>query len=440
MAARLPHERIPCNFAELIVLKSESMSSPTPERAENPPLENGATRLPSSSERKKTHFLWWLSLGFLLCLVIWKITHSSSSEGVHGHAVAVLPIPVTLSAATTEDFPLYLDGLGTVQAYNSVLVNPRVSGLIQEIRFQEGQEVKQGDVLAIIDPRTYQAQYDQAVSKKIQDTAQLESAKITLARDQDLLSKNVLDHQTYDTQKYLVSQLEGGVQADLANEDMQKSQLDWTQVTAPISGRTGVRQVDVGNQITLGGNSGNGSSSIVVINQIQPIYVAFTLPQQNLSQVREPMLAHKTLEVIALDRNNQTVLSKGQLSVIDNQIDTATATVKLKAVFANEDYKLWPGQFVNVRLLVGDRPNAVVVPTEAVQLGPEGSYVYVVGADSKAVMRAVTSGASEAGMTLIESGVKVGEMVVTDGQYRLQPDSPVATAAPKSKSASGTHQ
>ena len=351
-----------------------------------------------------------------------------------------MPIPVSVVAATTEDFPIYLDGLGTVQAYNSVLVNPRVSGMIQEIRFQEGEDVKKGDVLAVIDPRTYQAQYDQALSKKVQDTAQLESAKITLARDQELLSTNVLDHQTYDTQKYLVAQLEGGVQADLANEEIQKSQLDWTQVTAPISGHTGVRQVDVGNQVTGGGASTNGASSIVTINQIQPIYVAFTLPQQNLSQIREPVLAHKTLEVIALDRNNQTVLGKGQLSVIDNQIDTATATVKLKAVFANDDYKLWPGQFVNVRLLVGDRPNAVVVPTEAVQLGPEGSYVYVVGADNKAAMRTVTAGDSEAGMTLIESGVKKGDMVVTDGQYRLQPDSPVTTAAPKSKSTSGTHQ
>ena len=415
----------------------------SPESQSHIPEKIPAAFQPDRPQKQKSRLLWWLILILLVGFTAWRLTHLSTSGagmGGYGHSGAAMPVPVTVAAATTEDFPIYLDGLGTVQAYNSVLVNPRVSGLIQEIRFQEGEDVKQGDVLAVIDPRTYQAQYDQAVSKGVQDTAQLESAKITLARDQELLNKNVLDHQTFDTQKYLVAQLQGSLQADLANEEMQKSQLDWTQVTAPISGHTGVRQVDVGNQVTGGGTSTNGSSSIVTINQIQPIYVAFTLPQQNLSQIREPMLAHKTLEVIALDRNNQTMLSKGQLSVIDNQIDTATATVKLKAVFANDDYKLWPGQFVNVRLLVGNRPNAVVVPSEAVQLGPEGSYVYVVGADSKAAMRTVTVGPSEAGMTLIDSGVKAGEMVVTDGQYRLQPDSPVTTIPPKSRGSSDTHQ
>jgi multidrug efflux system membrane fusion protein len=222
------------------------------------------------------------------------------------------------------------------------------------------------------------------------------------------------------------------VQADAANVEQQKTQLDWTQVTAPIAGRTGVRLIDVGNQVQVGGNNqGASNNAIVTINQIQPIDVAFTLPQQDLNQIREPMLAHKTLEVIALDRNNKTILSKGTLSVIDNQIDTATATVKLKAVFANEDYKLWPGQFVNVRLLVGTRSKAIVVPSEAVQLGPDGSYVYVVSTENKALMRTVTTGPTEDGMILIESGLTTGEKVVTDGQYRLQPDSPVTTAPPK---------
>jgi len=343
-----------------------------------------------------------------------------------------MPIPVSLASVTTEDFPIYLDGLGTVQAFNTVQVNARVSGLIQEIKFQEGQEVKAGDVLALIDPRTYQAQYDQALSKQHQDEAQLQNAQSLLARDQQLLNKAVLDKETYDTQKYLVAQLMATVQADAANVEQQKTQLDWTQVTAPIAGRTGVRLIDVGNQVQVGGNNqGASNNAIVTINQIQPIDVAFTLPQQDLNQIREPMLAHKTLEVIALDRNNKTILSKGTLSVIDNQIDTATATVKLKAVFANEDYKLWPGQFVNVRLLVGTRSKAIVVPSEAVQLGPDGSYVYVVSTENKALMRTVTTGPTEDGMILIESGLTTGEKVVTDGQYRLQPDSPVTTAPPK---------
>ena len=390
----------------------------------------------SQPQAKKSGGGWllWLMLFLLLGFGGWRIIQTvalGSKRGSSGASEKLTAIPVTLATVTEEDFPIYLDGLGTVQAYNSVLVNARVSGLIQEIRFKEGDTVKQGDVLAVIDPRTFQAQYDQAAAKKLQDDAQLESAKALLDRDQQLIKGNVLDHETYDTQKYLVDQLAATVQADLANMELQKAQLDWTQVTAPISGRTGVRQVDVGNQVTLGGNSANGAASIVTINQIQPIYVSFTLPQQDLAQIREPMLAHKPLEVTALDRNNQTVLSTGELSVIDNQIDTTTATVKLKATFANDDYMLWPGQFVNVRLKVGDRPGSVVVPSEAVQLGPDGSYVYVVGEDNKAMMRAVTPGATESGVTLIESGLSAGEKVVTDGQYRLQPDSLVTAVARK---------
>jgi multidrug efflux system membrane fusion protein len=392
--------------------------------------DSGATMPPSavSPKKRRSRWLWWVILALILAVVIWRLINlGSATTRSSGHAGGSFPIPVSVSAATTEDFPIYLDGLGTVQAYNSVLVNARVPGLIQEIRFQEGQDVKQGDVIAVIDPRTYQAQYNQAVSKTAQDLAQLESAKILLGRDQDLLNKNVLDHQTYDTQKYLVAQLQATVDADQANAEMQKSQLDWTQVTAPISGKAGVRYVDVGNQVTVGANSANGSSQIVTINQIQPIFVSFTLPQQALDQIREPLLDHKSLEVIALDRNNQTVLSKGKLSVIDNQIDTSTATVKLKAIFTNDDYKLWPGQFVNVRLLVSDLPESVVVPSQAVQLGPDGSYVYVVGSDNKAQMCAVTTGPTESGMTLIKEGLQSGQMVVTDGQYRLQPGSDVST-------------
>jgi membrane fusion protein, multidrug efflux system len=396
----------------------------------------------SSSQMKGKAWGWWLILAVMLALIAWRIFpvgEGSKTESL-GHAGKSVPTPVTLATVSMEDFPIYLDGLGTVQAFNSVQVNARVSGLIQEIKFQEGQEVKVGDVLAVIDPRTYQAQYDQALSKQHQDEAQLQSAQGLLARDQQLLGKLVLDKETFDTQKYLVAQLTATVQADAANVEQQKTQLDWTQVTAPIAGRTGVRLIDVGNQVQVGGNnqSASNNNAIVTINQIQPIYVAFTLPQQDLNQIREPMLAHKPLEVIALDRNNQTILSKGTLSVIDNQIDTATATVKLKAVFANDDYKLWPGQFVNVRLLVATRPNAVVVPSEAVQLGPEGSYVYVVSMENKALMRAVTTGPTEAGKILIETGLKAGEKVVTDGQYRLQPDTLVTIATHHSGKSSDT--
>ena len=389
------------------------------------------------SVKQRKRWIWWLVFVAILLFVGWKffsLTSSSSKSGVAGDFGKSSPIPVTHAPATTQDFPIYLDGLGTVQAFNSVQVNARVSGLIQEIKFQEGQEVKQGDVLAVIDPRTFQAQYNQALAKKVQDEAQLQSASVLLNRDQELLAKSVLDKQTYDTQKYLVAQLDGAVQSDAANLEIQKAQLDWTQVTAPISGRTGVRQMDVGNQVSTGGNNPNASNNaIVTINQIQPIFVSFTMPQQDLGQIREPMLANKKLEVIALDRNNQTVLSKGILSVIDNEIDTTTATVKMKALFSNEDYKLWPGQFVNVRLLVGDRLGAIVVPSEAVQLGPAGAYVYVIGEENKAMMRTVTTGPTEAGMTLITTGLTTGEKIVKDGQSRLQPGSTITTVPLKSE-------
>jgi membrane fusion protein, multidrug efflux system len=405
------------------------------------PPRDPAEKPPSSGGRKGfVRRYGWILLLIILSGVVWRIFYLTTHRPAHAARGRenTGAIPVTLSAATTEDFPIYLDGLGTVQAFNSVLVNARVPGLIQEIRFKEGQEVKQGDILAVLDSRTFQAQYDQAAAKTLQDIAQLESAKITLARDQELIDKNVLDHQTYDTQRYLVSQLQAAVRSDQANEQFQKAQLDWTLVTAPISGYAGVRYVDVGNQISAGGNGGSNSSAIVVINQIRPIFVSFTLPQQDLSQIREAILSRKALEVTALDRNNQTVLAKGSLSVIDNQIDTTTATIKLKAAFPNDDYKLWPGQFVNVRLRVGERPGAVVVPTEAIQLGPDGSYVYVVGQDNKAEMRGVTAGSAEGGMTLVESGLKDGEKIVIDGQYRLQPGSTVTTAPPKNIPSDGS--
>ena len=360
--------------------------------------------------------------------VVWKVTHpvvgKESRSGKHGGAS--MPVPVTVQTVGATNFPIYLDGLGTVQAYNSVLVNARVPGLISEILFKEGQEVKEGDVLARIDPSSYKAQYDQALSKTVQDTAQLESAKLLLARDEELLKKNVLDRQSYDTQRFLVAQLEGTVQADRANEEIQKSQLDWTSVTAPISGRTGARQVDVGNQVA-GGGTGTGAASIVTINQIKPIYVTFTLPQQNLGRIHEAMTSSTNLAVIALEGNNKTQLGEGTLSMIDNQIDPSTATVKMKAVFPNDQEKLWPGQFVNVRLLLGTREHSLVVPAEAVQIGPQGSYVYEVTPENTARMQAVKTGPTEGGITLIESGLAPGTSVVTDGQYRLQPGSKVST-------------
>jgi multidrug efflux system membrane fusion protein len=389
--------------------------------------------VPAKPPRPSRRIGLWILLLVVISIItatVWKVTHPPVPKNSKSKKSSSRAVPVTMSTVGTTNFPIYLDGLGTVQAYNSVLVNARVPGLIQEVLFQEGEEVKAGDVLVRMDPRSYKAQYDQAVSKTIQDTAQLQGARLVLARDEELLRKSVLDRQSYDTQRYLVAQLEGAVQADKAAEEFQKTQLDWTSVTAPISGRTGARQVDVGNQVTVGGNAAGGASAIVTINQIRPIYVAFTLPQQDLPLIHGASDAVTNLAVTALEGNNRKEVASGTLSMIDNQIDTSTSTVKLKAVFPNTDETLWPGQFVNVRLLIGTRKDAVAVPVEAVQIGPEGPYVYLVvedDEDKSARMQPVKTGPTEGGITLIESGLKGGEKVVTDGQYRLQPGSKIST-------------
>lgn len=382
---------------------------------------------------KQRRSLWvWCGLLVLIVASLWRTFYSGDQLRIN-HRRQEVGVPVKLATVRQENFPIYLDGLGTVQAYNSVLVNARVSGQIQEIRFQEGQEVHQGEVLAVIDPRIYQAQYHQAVAKKQQDEAQLDNARVVLERNEKLLARAVIDQQTYDTQKYLVAQLQATVEGDQANIESQNTQLEYTQVTAPISGRTGVRQVDVGNLVTANSAANvNGASSIVVINQIQPIYVTFTLPQQDLPQIRNALKQNQNLSVSVLDSNHRTVLSQGTLAVVDNQIDSATATIRLKAIFENTDYHLWPGQFVNIRLLIQISPNATVIPAEAVQLGPNGPYVYIVSDSNRAVMRPVVTGPSEQGDTLITSGLKMGEKVVTEGQYRLEQNSLVTVESSKS--------
>jgi multidrug efflux system membrane fusion protein len=367
-------------------------------------------------EKRKALFLLLFLLGIV---AIWKIV--AYRHQTFPHLIEEEVIPVMLVTTKAENFPIYLDGLGTVQAYRSVQVKARVSGQIRETCFQEGQAVKEGDVVAIINPHLYQTRYDQAIAKKLQTQAQLKSARITLARQQQLLKKAVLDQHSYDTQKCLVAQLEAAVQADEAHLENQKIQLEWTKVIAPIAGQAGIRKVDAGNLVT-------SSSTIVIINQISPIYVSFALPQRYLGQVLQPLMQGKKLQVFVLDQNNQTILNKGVLTVLDNQINPATATFQLRATCKNTNSQLWPGQFVNIRLLLKTLPNSIIVPTEAVQLGPHGdSYVYVVGQEQRAVMRSVVTGPVESGYTLIQSGLSAGENVVVEGQYRLRHNSPVAT-------------
>jgi multidrug efflux system membrane fusion protein len=332
------------------------------------------------------------------------------------------PVPVVAGVVQKRDVPIYLNGIGTVQAYNTVSVRPQVSGTLTRVVFQEGQDVKKGDLLAVIDPRPYQAQLDGAIAKKNQDVAQLNNAKVLLGRDTDLLNKGALDHQTYDTQRFLVDQLDATVKADQASIDNAQTQFSYTQITAPLDGRCGIRQVDQGNFVTSG-------STLVVVTQLKPISVVFTLPQQELLAVNQAF-AKGPLKVTALDSAQTNPLDEGTLAVVDNQIDTTTGTVKLKASFPNQDLKLWPGEFVNSRLLVETRHNGLVVPASVVQRGPDGAYAYVITPNKTAEMHPVKVGQIDGGQALIDSGLQEGEQVVVDGQYKLQPGVPVEITAP----------
>jgi multidrug efflux system membrane fusion protein len=322
--------------------------------------------------------------------------------------------------------PIYLDGLGTVQAFNTVTVRTRVDGELTQIRFKEGQDVKAGDLLAVVDPRPFQAALDQMSAKKAQDEAQLGNAQVVLMRNTDLLQRKVIDQQTYDTSKFTVDQFKGTVAADQAAIDNARTQLDYTQIKSPIDGRIGIRMVDSGNVVHATDTSG-----LVIITQLKPISVVFTLPEQDLQELLNQSGAAGGLAVDALDRGNTTPLGKGVLSVIDNEIDQATGTVKLKATFPNEDLKLWPGKFVNARLVLKTQKAATVVPAEVVQRGPQGSYAYLIKPDRTVAMQTIKVGPTENGQTVINSGLTPGQQVVVDGQYKLQPGAHVELVGPQ---------
>jgi multidrug efflux system membrane fusion protein len=377
--------------------------------------------------------------GVLLLLIAWWSCHHGSSSNQSqptrssgysgqrgGGAAGGGPVPVVAGKVEQKDVPIYLDGLGTVQAFNTVTVRTRVDGELQQVLFAEGQNVKAGDLLGVIDPRPYQAALDQAVAKKAQDEAQLANTKIVLARNTDLLTRKVIAQQDFDTSKYQVDQFQAMVQGDQAAIDNAKTQVDYTQIKSPIDGRTGVRIVDVGNIVHASDQNG-----IVVITQMHPISVVFTLPEQNLQSVLNEGGANGGLRVLALDRGNTTTLDEGALAVVDNQIDQTTGTVKLKATFPNNDLKLWPGKFVNARLILTTRKGAIVVPSSVVQRGPQGTYAYVIKPDKAVEMRPIKVAQTEANVALIDNGLKAGEQVVVDGQYKLQPGSRVELTSPQ---------
>lgn len=340
--------------------------------------------------------------------------------------------PVHVAAATQGEMPVVLTALGTVTPLANVTVLPQLSGTLQDVFFKEGQMVRKGDVLAQIDPRPYQISLENAQGTLARDEALLQTARLDLKRYQTLLSQDSIASQQVDTQASLVRQYEGTVKSDKANIDTFKLDLVYARITAPVSGRVGLRQVDPGNYVTPSLTNG-----IVVITQLQPISVIFTTSEDNLQQIIQQTRTGAKLSVTAYDRSNTTSLEGGSLETLDNQIDTTTGTVKLRAIFQNSKNLLFPNQFVNTRLLVNTIENAVIVPTPAVLNGSMGTFVYVVKPDNTVTVRAVKIGPVDGERTSIKSGLQVGERVVIDGSDRLKEGAKITIPADKPRAASG---
>ncbi len=373
---------------------------------------------------KFTSWITWLCrIGFSVCVAAFLIGCASSASkspqasggGGRGGRGQQGAVPVAIVKAESRDLPIVLTGLGAMEAFNTVTIKTRIDGQLVQVAFKEGQQVKQGDLLAVIDPRPYEVALSQAQANLFKDQAALKDANVNLERFQSLYKDGVIPKQQLDTQNSQVGQFEGAVRADQAQIEMQKLNLFYTRITAPVSGRVGLRLVDMGNIVHASDPNG-----LLVLTQLQPIAAVFTLPEDNLPTVARYM-RRSTLQVEAYSRDDQTKLAEGKLLTIDNQIDPSTGTGKLKAVFENHDNTLWPNQFVNVHLLLEVRKNNTVIPAAAVQRGPQGTYVFTVKPDNTAEMRPVSVSLTVGSFAAIDQGLRVGEQVVTDGQDKLQP-------------------
>ena len=336
-----------------------------------------------------------------------KPQKAQAAAGPRAVSVAVAPV-------VKQDVPVYLSGLGSVTAFNTANIKSRVDGQIMKVNFREGQEVHQGELLIEIDSRPYQVQLEQMQAQLFKDQASLRDAKLNLERYVSLIPSGSIAQQQVDTQRALVDQLDGTVRNDEAQISSAKLNITYCHITAPVNGRVGLRQVDPGNIAHA-----SDANPMLILTQLQPIAVIFTLPEDVLPRVAAQM-KRRTLEVDAFSRDDQTKLASGKLLTIDNQIDPTTGTAKLKAVFSNQDNRLWPNQFVNTDLLVETRKNSTVVPTAAILRGPQGTYVYSVNPDKTVEDKAVTVALTQGDSTVVSSGVNPGEMVVTDGQDKLQ--------------------
>ena len=377
---------------------------------EPPPFDVPPPRRRSWGRR----LLWLLLLAILIAIVVWWVMRHQQA-GNTGRFTSSGPMPVGTATVAKGDMPIIDNALGTVTPLATVTVQTQINGQLLEVGFQEGQMVNKGDFLAQIDPRPYQVALEQAQGQLAKDQASLADAKLDLARYEKLVAQNAIATQTLDTQRATVAQDVGVVQTDQAAVDAQKLNLIYCHITAPVGGRVGLRQVDAGNYIQTSNTTG-----IVVVTQLQPISVIFTLPEDSLPAVLTQVHAGQTLQAIALDRTGKTQIEVGQLATIDNQIDTTTGTAKLRATFANTTLNLFPNQFVNIKLKVDTLQGTNIVPDAAIQRGAPGTFVYVVKPDNTVTAQPVTLGPDDGEKVAVTKGLEPGQVVVTDGADRLK--------------------
>ena len=358
--------------------------------------------------------------GFVVAAVVAAAAFSWLTKPKNAQAATPPAVPVMMTAAGQQDVPIYFQALGTVMALNTVAIRAQVNGQLVSIDFRQGQDVKHGDVIAKIDPAPFKATFDQAVAKKAQDEALLIDAQKDLVRFKTLVVKNVETQQNVDAQQAKVDQLKATVDADQAAIEAAQTQLNFTTITAPIDGVLGFRQIDIGNIIHT-----TDANPLTVLTQIKPCVAVFTLPQDDLGPLREAML-RGPVDVLAFDQDNTQQLAQGHLLLIDNQIDQSTSTIRLKAEFANQDERLWPGEFVRIRVLVTTRKDAVTVPAVAVQRGPDGLYAWVIKSDNTVEQRPIQALTVSESLAVVTKGLSPGEHVVTDGQSRLDVGAHVA--------------
>ncbi len=363
-----------------------------------------------------------VAIALVLAWPHWRGQPHSAATAASTAAAAKVPVRTALVA--TKDMPVVVTGIGSVVPAASVIIRTRVDGQLDQVAFKEGQDVKAGQVLARLDARTYQAQLQQVQAQKAKDEALLANAQADLQRYNELIRDEATTRQTLETQKSLVRQLQATVQNDAAQMNYAQVQLGFTIITSPIAGRVGARLVDAGNIVHAADTGG-----LLVVNQIDPIALQFTLPQEQFQAVNRAINTGRVLAVQAQDQSSHELLATGALTLVNNQIDTTTGTITLKAYFANPEHKLWPGQTAMARLILGTVPQAVVVPNAALQRGNNGLFAYVVDAGNKAQVQPVVAGGSEAGLTVISQGLQPGQRVVTDGQYRLTPGAQVVEQA-----------